>query len=661
MRRGFYWKLAAGNIKKNGKMYFPYILTCIVTVAMFYIVKSLSLNPGLDSMVGGSFLNTTMEMGSWVVAIFAFVFLFYTNSFLMKHRKKEFGLLNILGMERRHLARVAGWEAVYVALAGLLLGLGLGLALDKVMFLAIVRIVGAEVPLGFFISGKAVKDTAIFFVLVFALIFINSVRQICTVDPIELLRAGNAGEKEPKANWLMAVVGLGTLGGGYYIAIATENPIASVLMFFVAVLLVVVGTYLLFTAGSIALLKVLRKNKRYYYRTKHFVSVSGMIHRMKQNAVGLANICVLSTMVLVMVSSTTSLMVGMEDIIRERYPMDIMVYFTPNGTAGNAPGVETVRELQEELGMRRKGETAYAYLAFSTMRDGDGFAVKKEYALDLLGAISNLFFVTLSDYNASMGEERTLEEGEILLYANRDDFDSPTLRLMDREYRVKEKLDSFVGNGIEAANIASTYFIVVPDSDTLQKIYEKQKELLDLYANEITQVYGFDTDADREEQAAFCSALRERLSQGGISARVENRDSERTTFIGLYGGLFFIGVFLGTLFVMATVLIIYYKQISEGYDDKERYEIMQKVGMSREEVRASIHSQVLTVFFLPLIVAGVHVAAAFPIISKLLELLNMLNNSLYVACTVVCFLVFAVMYVLVYGLTAKTYYRIVSR
>ncbi len=661
MKRNFYLKLAASNIKKNGKTYMPYLITCILTVAIFYIVKSLSLNPGLGNMVGSSYLNETMFLGSCVIGIFAFIFLFYINSFLMKRRKKEFGVFNILGMEKRHVSRVLAWESVYVTVISLALGLGLGIALDKTMYLVINKVMGGESPLGFFLSLEAMRATCVLFAVIFLLVGLRAIGQIRVADPIALLRAGNEGEREPRTKWFLALAGLLALAAGYYIALTVKNPIASLVLFFVAVILVIIGTYLLFTAGSIALLKSLRKNKRYYYRTKHFVSVSGMIYRMKQNAVGLANICVLSTMVLVMVSSTTSLMVGMEDIIRERYPMDIMVYFTPNGTAGNAPGVETVRELQEELGMRRKGETAYAYLAFSTMRDGDGFAVKKEYALDLLGAISNLFFVTLSDYNASMGEERTLEEGEILLYANRDDFDSPTLRLMDREYRVKEKLDSFVGNGIEAANIASTYFIVVPDSDTLQKIYEKQKELLDLYANEITQVYGFDTDADREEQAAFCSALRERLSQGGISARVENRDSERTTFIGLYGGLFFIGVFLGTLFVMATVLIIYYKQISEGYDDKERYEIMQKVGMSREEVRASIHSQVLTVFFLPLIGAGVHVAAAFPIISKLLELLNMLNNSLYVACTVVCFLVFAVMYVLVYGLTAKTYYRIVSR
>lgn len=661
MKKNFYVKLAASNIRKNGKIYTPYLVTCILTVAVYYIVKSLSLNPGLGNMVGSTYLNETMFLGSCIIGIFAFIFLFYTNSFLMKRRKKEFGVFNILGMEKKHISRVLAWESIYTTLISLGLGLGLGIALDKAMYLVINKVIGGGSPLGFFLSFQSVRATAVLFAVIFLMICLRAVGQIRVADPIALLRAGNEGEREPRTKWVLSICGVLALAVGYYIALTVKNPVASLVMFFVAVILVIVGTYLLFTVGSIALLKCLRKNKGYYYRTKHFVSVSGMIYRMKQNAVGLANICILSTMVLVMVSSTTSLMVGMEDIIRERYPMDIAVYFAPGGVEGNQTGVEAVRALQKEMNLSGERETEYAYLAFSALREGDGFVVGKEYALDVLDDIGNLFFITLGDYNGSMGEERTLEKGEILLYANRDDFDAPTLRLMDREYRVKEKLDSFVGNGILAANIASTYYIVVPDTETLQEIYEGQKELLDLYANDVRQVYGFDTDAGKEEQDAFCSALEERLSQSGMSARVENRDRERPSIVGLYGGLFFIGVFLGVLFVMATVLIIYYKQISEGYDDKERFEIMQKVGMSKEEVRASIHSQVLTVFFLPLIAAGIHVAAAFPMISRLLELFNMLNTRLYVACTVVCFLVFAGMYVAIYALTARTYIKIVSR
>ncbi len=658
MRRGFYWKLAAGNIRKNSKTYLPYILTCIVTVAIFYIMRSLTRNPGLNNIIGGSFIHNVLALGSAVVSIFAVIFLFYTSSFLMKRRKKEFGLFNILGMERRHLARVAGWETVYVTLAGLFLGVMLGIALDKAMFLVMLRITGREVALGFFVSGKAVMDTVGIFVSIFALIYIHSVWQICRVDPIELLRAGNVGEEEPKAKWLLALLGLCFLGGGYTIAITTQNPIASVMMFFVAVLLVILGTYLLFVAGSIALLKLLRKNKRFYYQTKHFVSVSGMIYRMKQNAVGLANICILSTMVLVMVSTTTSMMLGMEDIIRNRYPADFMLYL--EGKSGEREGeMEAVRRLQKEWAMPVTREWIYTYLAFPAVREGEGFSVKRDRAFSVEDDTYTFFFITLSDYNAVMGEEKTLQTDEIMIYSNRQKFDGSVLRLFEKEYHVVERLKDFVGNGLYESMISATQYVVVPDEETIDWLYERQKESLEDFAREIRCVYSFDTAAGEEEQMAFYYAM-EDLFAADEGHELEVRADGRKAYLDINGGLFFIGIFLGTLFVMATVLIIYYKQISEGYEDKKRFEILQKVGMSRAEVKAAIRSQVLTVFFLPLLLAGIHVVAAFPLLSKLLALLNLYRTGLYMACTAVCFLSFGIMYVCIYALTAKNYYRIVS-
>ena len=659
MKRGFYRKLAAGNIRKNNKTYLPYIVTCIVTVAIFYIMRSLTRNPGLNEMMGGNFIHTTLALGSAVVSIFAVVFLFYTSSFLMKRRKKEFGLFNVLGMERRHLAGVVGWETVYAALAGLILGLGLGIALDKVMFLVLLRIVGREVALGFFISVQAVMDTAALFVCIFALIYIHSVWQICRVDPIELLRAESAGEREPKAKWLLAVLGLGLLGSGYYIAITTQNPIESVMMFFVAVLLVIAGTYLLFAAGSIALLKLLRKNKRYYYRTKHFVSVSGMIYRMKQNAVGLANICILSTMVLVMVSTTTSMMLGMEDIIRNRYPADFMLYLEGEAEEREAE-IDAVRRLQKEWAMPVTREWAYSYLAFQAVREEDGFSVRRDHARSVEDDTNSLFFITLSDYNAVMGEEKTLQPDEILIYSNRQKYDRPAMKLFGKEYSIAERLEGFVGNGLYESLMSATQYIVVPDRETIYELYREQKEILTDLAREIRCVYSFDTDASEEEQTAFCHAMQETLpAESGYD--LENRVDGRKAFLDINGGLFFIGIFLGTLFIMATVLIIYYKQISEGYEDKRRFEILQKVGMSRDEVKAAIRSQVLIVFFLPLLLAGLHVAAAFPLLSRLLALLNLYRTGLYMSCTAACFLIFGIMYICIYVLTAKTYYRIVSR
>ena len=661
MKKSFYPKLAAGNMKKNARTYVPYMLTCIITVAMYYIVKSLSQNPGVEEMIGGGYLSELMFIGSHVVALFAVIFLFYTNSFLVKRRKKEFGVFNILGMEKRHLAWVLGWETAYLALGSLVLGLLLGMVLDKAMYLLVGKIIGGGVPLGFFVSARVIWQTVQIFAVIFLLICINAIRQVHVADPIALLQAGSAGEKEPSTRWLLALAGLVSVGGGYYIAVTVSDPLASLLLFFVAVVLVIIGTYLLFTAGSIALLKILRKNRKYYYRTRHFVSVSGMIYRMKQNAVGLANICVLSTMVLVMVSTTTSLMIGMEDVVRERYPADIMVYFKEDAPQGNQAYIEAIRALQRERGLAVKNEMAYLYLGLSASHE---YKYEESHEIGVTSALDSmdeLFFIALEDYNAVMKERKTLEEDEVMVYSNRTSFDIPVFRLLGREYRVAEKLDSFVGNGQYSANISNTIYIVVPDREALLEIYDAQRELLGENARGIRQVYGFDMDADEEEQNAFYNDLLDCMAQNGISAVTEARAEAKSSFISLYGGLFFIGVFLGVLFVMATVLIIYYKQISEGYDDRERFSIMQKVGMSRDEVKSAIHSQVVTVFFLPLIVAGIHVTAAFPLISKLLVLMQLTNTKLFIACTGACFLVFAVMYVFVYNLTARTYYRIVSR
>lgn len=661
MKMSFYPKLAAGNMKKNARTYVPYMLTCIITVAMYYIVKSLSQNPGVKEMIGGGYLSELMFIGSHVVALFAVIFLFYTNSFLVKRRKKEFGVFNILGMEKRHLAWVLGWETAYLALGSLVLGLLLGIIMDKAMYLLVGKIIGGGVPLGFFVSARVIGQTVQIFAVIFLLICINAIRQVHVADPIALLQAGNAGEKEPSTRWLLALAGLVSVGGGYYIAVTVSDPVASLLLFFVAVVLVIIGTYLLFTAGSIALLKILRKNRKYYYRTRHFVSVSGMIYRMKQNAVGLANICVLSTMVLVMVSTTTSLMIGMEDVVRERYPADIMVYFKEDAPQGNQAYIEAIRALQRERGLAVKNEMAYLYLGLSASHE---YKYEESHEIGVTSALDymdELFLITLDDYNAVMKERKTLEEDEVMVYSNRTSFDIPVFRLLGREYRVAEKLDSFVGNGQYSAYISNTVYIVVPDREALLEIYDAQRELLGENARGIRQVYGFDMDADEEEQNAFYNDLLDCMAQNGISAVTEARAEAKSSFISLYGGLFFIGVFLGVLFVMATVLIIYYKQISEGYDDRERFSIMQKVGMSRDEVKSAIHSQVVTVFFLPLIVAGIHVTAAFPLISKLLVLMQLTNTKLFIACTGACFLVFAVMYVFVYNLTARTYYRIVSR
>lgn len=652
MNNFFFPKLAADNVRKNKMTYFPYILTCILTVSIYYIIMSLSENPGLEQMTGSKILASFMTFGCDVIALFALIFLFYTNSFLIKRRKKEFAVFRILGMEKKHLAVTFAWETVYVACISLSAGILFGIAFDKAMFLLIAKIVDAEAPLGFFLSLRAVFVTILLFCLIFLCIFLYSVWQIKSSSPMNLLRDSSAGEKEPKTKRILAVLGVLCVGCGYYISITTENPITSIPMFFIAVLLVIFGTYLLFTAGSVALLKILRKNKRYYYQTRHFTSVSGLIYRMKQNAVGLANICILSTMVLVMVSSTSSLMIGMEDILETRYPNDFTIYaHSDNQKASNVQkSFDEVRGLLHESGIPVDKEIEYSYFSTPAIQNGNSFDITDFDSLGSDSSLTDLIFIPLSDYNRCMGTNKTLKEGESLIYTNRFfDYSDSSLHIMDETYIIKEKLDDFMGNGEFASSIVKTLFLVVPDETELLK---KESDSLEYY-------FGFDTNIEEDEVKHLFDVLRKQFSNRDFT--IEAKQIARINFLEIYGGLFFIGIFLGILFSVATVLIIYYKQISEGYDDKERFEIMQKVGMNHREVKYAIRSQVLIVFFLPLIIAGIHMAAAFPLVSRMLALFNLGNIWLYISCTGICFLAFAVMYMSIYFLTAKTYYRIVRR
>lgn len=662
MNKMFYSKLAIDSIRKNRKLYVPYIITCIFSVAVFYIMSSLSVNEGLAGLPGSAAITTCMNMGCWVAAIFSLIFLFYTNSFLIKQRKKEFGVFQVLGMERRHIGRMVLLESFYTFLISLIGGLGIGIALDKVMYLLILRVLGFGVSMGFFISFSSMAIACVLFASIFFLIFLHALWQIYHVKAIDLLHSKQTGEREPKAKWLLALIGTGCLIGGYTLSLTTKNPIAALSNFLIAVLLVMAGTYLLFTTGSIVILKILRKNKGYYYKSRHFISVSGMLYRMKQNAVGLANICILSTMVLVMLSTTTSMLVGMEDILLSRYPYEINIELRDTSPKAE----EEIRTItmqtiaKNHLTVTR--EESYQHLEFTALQEGDHFSFDTS-KMDLTTAdqVNILFFITLDDYNRITGENRTLASNEIILYSNREAYTPDTLTLMDRRYTIVERPKEFFDNGVNASNITSTHFIVVSDQAEFDAIDQLQQSMYADHKSLPTFMLGIDIEGSDDDKIALYNQLVSAFENDEYSQLVECRTEAKGSFITLYGGLFFLGIFLGTLFLLATILIIYYKQISEGYDDRERFHIMQKVGMSHREVKQSIHSQILTVFFLPLLAAGVHIGFAFPVISKLLSLMNLQNTQLFLLCTVICFGVFALLYTLVYLLTAKVYTRIVSR
>ena len=665
MNKGMYTKLAITNIKNNRQFYFPYLLTGIITVAMFYIMCALESNPGIQSMPGAKDLGLILRLGIGVIGIFAVIFLFYTNSFIIKRRKKELGIYNILGMEKRHIAKILSKEAFFTAIIAIGGGLVTGVLFHKLACMLLYRMIGFNGGITFSFSKKGVMITAILFAIVYLLTYIYDLFQVQLANPIELLQSGNKGEREPKTKAIMAVLGVLCLGTGYFIAITTKNPIKALTLFFVAVILVIIGTYLLFTAGSIALLKILRRNKGYYYQTKHFTSVSGMIYRMKQNAVGLANICILSTMVLVAVSTTVSLYVGVEDIMKERYPNEINIsaYYDTGAPAEDsiAPIVE---KSVKESGRKIRHEEDYLELYFAAIKDQGQYSLDKEKVKTAGDRVSGFVVLTREDCKKKYNEEiPELAENEVALFTIKKT-DMDTLVLENRSYHVKE-IKQFQ-NTEDFETIADImdeyYYVIVNDVQDMERLWQLQKEIYQENSSSISRQVRVDIDGDSEQKKECFENIKTALGPEQAKARIliDSRQSNLDEFYQIYGGFLFLGLFLGILFLMITVLIIFYKQISEGYDDKERFSIMEKVGMSNDEVKATIRSQVRTVFFLPILMAAVHVGMAFPMIKRLLSLFGLSNTALFAGCMAGTILVFTLIYLLVFLKTSKTYYKIVG-
>lgn len=660
-----YTKLAITNIKNNRQFYFPYLLTGIITVAMFYIMCALESNPGIQSMPGAKDLGLILRLGIGVIGIFAVIFLFYTNSFIIKRRKKELGIYNILGMEKRHIAKILSKEAFFTAIIAIGGGLVTGVLFHKLACMLLYRMIGFNGGITFSFSKKGVMITAILFAIVYLLTYIYDLFQVQLANPIELLQSGNKGEREPKTKAIMAVLGVLCLGTGYFIAITTKNPIKALTLFFVAVILVIIGTYLLFTAGSIALLKILRRNKGYYYQTKHFTSVSGMIYRMKQNAVGLANICILSTMVLVAVSTTVSLYVGIEDIMKERYPNEINIsaYYDTGAPAEDsiAPIVE---KSVKESGRKIRHEEDYLELYFAAIKDQGQYSLDKEKVKTAGDRVSGFVVLTREDCKKKYNEEiPELAENEVALFTIKKT-DMDTLVLENRSYHVKE-IKQFQ-NTEDFETIADImdeyYYVIVNDVQDMERLWQLQKDIYQENSSSISRQVRLDIDGDSEQKKECFENIKTALEPEQAKARIliDSRQSNLDEFYQIYGGFLFLGLFLGILFLMITVLIIFYKQISEGYDDKERFSIMEKVGMSNDEVKATIRSQVRTVFFLPILMAAIHVGMAFPMIKRLLSLFGLSNTALFTGCMAGTILVFTLIYLLVFLKTSKTYYKIVG-
>lgn len=667
MRKFFYGRLALTNLKKNSKTYLPFLFTSIGTVLMFYNICALTFHPSMNGSVAAM-----MNMGMWVIAVFAVIFLFYTNSFLIKRRKKEFGLFNILGMEKKHIGRIMAWETVYSFLISLIAGLLLGILFSKLITLLLYKLINFDPNFAFTISTKGLLYTTVLFAAIFFLLLLNNLRHVHTANPIQLLQGGNVGEKEPKTKWLIAILGLIALGIGYYLALSIETPLAAISVFFIAVICVIIGTYFLFTAGSIALLKILKKNKPYYYQTKHFTTISGMIYRMKQNAAGLASICVMSTMVIVMISTTVSMYIGVEDLLTNRYPKDFVLtaQYIPTDQLDAADFSTKVNTFLDDYPDQIDNSNAYRYLTFNTERKNNQFTAGNNQYIKASDAnnLSILVVTTATDYQKETGKTLVLDEGQVAVYAKNLSDSTNTIDILGDRFQIKERLSDPISMGDPVAWQVDIVHLVVADENDLDRIYQDQLSIYGDDASAISYEISFNLSMPENEKTDFSqSVLVDKLYQDnfadgkcGYETYYSSKQLSKSGFYEVYGGLFFLGIFLGTVFLMATVLIIYYKQIVEGFDDKERFYIMQKVGMSKDEIKKSVRSQVLTIFALPLIVAAIHVIVAFPLLTKLLALLSLTNVPLFLQCTIATILIFAVIYTLVYTLTARTYYKIIN-
>lgn len=672
MHKGIFSRLAKQNIRNNKSTYIPYIITCIFCIAMIYMMEFLRDCPTLDQAVRqADEVRMIVFTGEIVVEIFCIIFLIYSNSFLMKRRQKEIGLYNILGLERNHIGIVMFLETIITSIGSLAGGIAVGIIGSKLALLLLLKLLHIPSVLGFYISVKGIFTCLFMFGIVFLMILFLNLAKIHLSRPVELLRGNNTGEKEPAAKWLMALIGFICLGAGYYLAVTTESPIKAITIFLLAVILVMAGTYLLFTAGSIVILKFLRLRKSFYYRTGNFISISGMLYRMKQNAIGLASICILSTGVLLMISMTVSIYFGMNDIMLNRYPYDVDMSVTSISEDECQTAIEAFEKAIADNKVPVEKSVEEIYLDIVCSKNGDQILIKPANTIRNSDSVLVLSLLNQAEYERLTGISANLNDGEIFTwYPSAVQKDSVTVD--ETEFTVKKWLDKNPLTCGEDA-VSDNAVLVVTDED-FKKFDEMRTEMYKGVSSapageDLTLHLGLDITGSETDKIDFGTPVMEVVKDlkknGGLS---ENswitsgiRQQEYESYYADNGSLLFIGIFLGSLFLMGTAMIIYYKQISEGYEDQKRFEIMQKVGLSRREVRSSVRRQILMVFFLPLLMAMLHITMAFPMIRRMLLLFGMTNTKLFIGCTAGTVLIFAVVYGLIYLMTARSYYHIVER
>lgn len=662
MKGSFFLKMAVKNIRANKQLYLPYMISSVLTVAMFSQMVALLTNEFVQER--NPTLSTLFSLGAIVIGLFSFIFTMYTNSFLIKRRKKEIGLYGILGLEKKHVGRILFLETIIVGFGSILIGLLIGLLFGRLFFLLLNYLLQLPEVMSYTTSWEGMGMTVILFTLIFFVAYLYNISQVTFSNPIKLLKGEKEGEKEPKSNWFLLILGIGSLGYGYWISVTISDPLAAMIQFFLAVILVIIGTFCLFTAGSIFVLKAMKKNKQLYYQPRAFISISGMLYRMKQNATGLANISVLSCMVIIALATTTTIYVGTEDTLAMRFPAENNVTVYSFGDEVKVEQVQesvediinVINENTEEVAVENQEQYIYANL-FGKMKE-DYF----EVGVDFDGGLTmpdTLLLISLDDYNQLTQSDDTLADNQVYIHHSAN-YQNETIKLSTLEFDtliLEKNMDMFP---IEES-ISGSYLIVVPSKEVMQAILsDYQAEATDYLNGDVYGSIQWDTSGTEEEKARYSELISEKISNGDFVARYESRSAGRDEWYMLNGGFLFLGIFLGLLFTIGTVLITYYKQISEGYDDRERFQIMQKVGLDKDMIRSTSRSQVVWMFMLPLIVATVHTAFAYPIIHKLLMLFGIFSHTILISCIAGVVLSFSVIYWLIYRLTTRIYFSIVE-
>ena len=654
--------MAMKGIVHNGSVYYPYFAACIFSVFTYFVFSSILLNDIIATLPRSVYAWIMLEIGRGLLAIILFLFLVYANSFLVKRRQKEFGLYHILGLEKKHIGSMMFFETVLTYLITLAGGIVLGLVLAKLLFLILLRMSGMTADVEFVFSPKAFEQTLGFFFWVFVVNFVNDLWRVGKARPVELMSGSKKGEKEPRFLLFYALVGILTLGIGYRISIKSELNSEIFTDFFLAVFLVIIGTYLLFTSGSIVLLKMLKKRKKIYYKPKNFITISGMLYRMKKSAASLSNLCIFSTMVIITLVCTVSLYLGMDNILHFGFPYDVTIHYRDDRVTRE----EVLKELEileDKYGNSVNRMDIYEELGLSSHKEGNRFVLqegRRDYQEDF-----NVKFLTLDDYNQVAGREISLKEDEVLVYCSGRDFGYANIDFFGRELKVAEEISEFFpAPKAKEDNFGAEYFIVVRDRNMRDYCAEAWAKIngvedMEAFLNSETQYVRILLDGADSEKEEFLAELSEWCQSRSGFTKIESGVEGREQTVSMYGGLLFIGVLFGLIFFMCLILIMYYKQISEGYEDRNNFEIMQKVGMSDKEIKGTVSRQILLVFALPLVGAGGHTVAGMFMVEGLMGVLSLFDHRLLVCCALGVTALFAAVYGISYFVTARTYYKIV--